>query len=74
MSKALLPRNEANLSDVSVENGDSILTAYEMNGDEYLAMNFDFNTNDLLFAMYEADNMNAIFGDNGDGDSGSTLI
>ena len=74
MSKAILPPNEASYSDALLSKGNDLLTAYEVDGDNYLAMNFDFNSNDLLFAMYEADNMNAIFGDSGDGDSGSTLF
>ena len=74
MSKAILPPNEASYSDILLSKGNDLLTAYEVDGDNYLAMNFDFNSNDLLFAMYEADNMNAIFGDSGDSDSGSTLI
>ena len=74
MSKAILPPNEASYSDTLLSKSNDLLTAYEVDGDNYLAMNFDFNSNDLLFAMYEADNMNAIFGDGSDGDSGSTLI
>ena len=68
MSKAILPPNEASYSDALLSKSNDLLTAYEVDGDNYLAMNFDFNSNDLLFAMYEADNMNAIFGDSGDGE------